>query len=75
MPCTWESYLEVLSLSTAGFRDGASSLLDVLDAQGSVADAQENVAAAVRQSTNDHVALNVVMKPGTWLPLHNQLRD
>jgi outer membrane protein, multidrug efflux system len=59
-----KSYQEALQLSTASYKDGASSLLDVLDAQRSVTDAQESLAAAVQQSAADYVRLNVAIGAG-----------
>jgi multidrug efflux system outer membrane protein len=61
---TVKSYQEALELSTASYRDGASSLLDVLDAQRQVSTAQESLAAAVQQMAEDYVALNVAMGGG-----------
>jgi multidrug efflux system outer membrane protein len=59
-----KSYQEALDLSTASYKDGASSLLDVLDAQRSVTAAQESLAQAVQQSATDYVALNVAIGAG-----------
>jgi multidrug efflux system outer membrane protein len=59
-----KSYQEALQLSTASYKDGASSLLDVLDAQRSVTDAQESLAQAVQQSAVDYVQLNVAIGAG-----------
>lgn len=61
---TVQSYEEALRLSTASYRDGASSLLDVLDAQRSVSTAQASLAAAVQQLARDYVALNVAIGGG-----------
>lgn len=61
---TVNSYNEALSLSTASYRDGASSLLDVLDAQRSVSTAQANLAQAVQQTAQDYVALSVAIGGG-----------
>lgn len=61
---TVKSYQEALELSTASYKDGASSLLDVLDAQRSVSTAQANLAAAVQQTARDYVALNVAIGSG-----------
>jgi outer membrane protein, multidrug efflux system len=58
------SYREALDLSTASYKDGASSLLDVLDAQRSVSTAQANLAQAVRQMAADYVTLNVAIGGG-----------
>jgi multidrug efflux system outer membrane protein len=59
-----KSYQEALQLSTASYKDGASSLLDVLDAQRSVTTAQESLAQAVQQSAADYVLLNVAIGAG-----------
>ena len=61
---TVSSYNEALSLSTASYRDGASSLLDVLDAQRSVSTAQASLAQAVQQTAQDYVALSVAIGGG-----------
>ena len=55
---------EALSLSTASYKDGASSLLDVLDAQRNVSDAQESLAQAVQQAAIDYISLNVNIGAG-----------
>lgn len=59
-----KSYEEALQLSTASYRDGASSLLDVLDAQRSVSDARAGLAQAVQQMALDYVSLNVAIGGG-----------
>lgn len=64
LTATVRSYEEALSLATASYRDGASSLLDVLDAQRNVASAQANLAQAVQQLANGYVALNVAIGGG-----------
>lgn len=61
---TVQSYEEALRLSTASYRDGASSLLDVLDAQRSVSTAQASLATSVQTLAKDFVALNVAMGGG-----------
>jgi multidrug efflux system outer membrane protein len=61
---TVNSYQEALQLATASYRDGASSLLDVLDAQREVSSAQANLAAAVQQMAQDYVSLNVAIGGG-----------
>jgi multidrug efflux system outer membrane protein len=58
------SYQEALSLATASYRDGASSLLDVLDAQRNVSDAQSQLATAIQQAAQDYVALSVALGGG-----------
>ncbi|NEJ70325.1 efflux transporter outer membrane subunit [Rhizobium phaseoli] len=55
---------ETLELSTASYKDGASSLLDVLDAQRQVSLAQASLAAAVQQMAKDYVSLNVAVGGG-----------
>lgn len=58
------SYEEALQLATASYRDGASSLLDVLDAQRQVSSARANLAQAVQQMAQDFVSLNVAIGGG-----------
>ncbi|APO76041.1 nodulation protein NodT 2 [Rhizobium etli 8C-3] len=55
---------ESLELSTASYKDGASSLLDVLDAQRQVSLAQASLAASVQQMARDYVSLNVAIGGG-----------
>ncbi len=64
LAATVRSYEEALQLSTASYRDGASSLLDVLDAQRSVSSAQASLAQAVQQMAADYVTLNVAIGGG-----------
>jgi multidrug efflux system outer membrane protein len=64
LQATVKSYQEALQLSTASYRDGASSLLDVLDAQRQVSTAQASLAAAVQQQAQDYVSLNVAVGGG-----------
>lgn len=61
---TVKSYQEALSLATASYRDGASSLLDVLDAQRQVSTAQANLATAVQTTAQDYVRLSVALGGG-----------
>lgn len=58
------NYKEALDLSTTNYKNGASSLLDVLDAQRSVATAQQSLAGAIRQTALDYVSLNVAIGGG-----------
>ena len=53
-----------MALSTASYKEGASSILDVLDAQRSVSTAQASLAQAVQQMAADYVALNVAIGGG-----------
>ncbi|NEI52867.1 efflux transporter outer membrane subunit [Rhizobium leguminosarum] len=55
---------ETLELSTASYKDGASSLLDVLDAQREVSLAQASLAVAVQEMAKDYAALNVTTGGG-----------
>jgi multidrug efflux system outer membrane protein len=55
---------ETLELSTASYKDGASSLLDVLDAQRQVSLAQASLAASVQQMAKDYVSLNIAVGGG-----------
>ncbi|ENN84457.1 nodulation protein [Rhizobium freirei PRF 81] len=59
-----KSYQEALQLSTASYKDGASSLLDVLDAQRNVTSAQQSLAQAVQQSALDYISLNIAIGAG-----------
>lgn len=59
-----KSAQEALELSTASYKDGASSLLDVLDAQRSVSDAQASLAQAIGQTATDYVNLNIAIGGG-----------
>ncbi|ANP89871.1 MULTISPECIES: efflux transporter outer membrane subunit [Rhizobium] len=63
-----ETIEETLKLSTASYKDGASSLLDVLDAQRQVSSAQASLAAAIQQLAKDHVRLNVAIGGGFAAP-------
>ncbi|MBY5550946.1 TolC family protein [Rhizobium leguminosarum] len=55
---------ETLALSIGSYKDGQSSLLDVLDAQRSVATSQANLAQAVQQMAKEYVTLNVAIGSG-----------
>ncbi|EGE57905.1 UNVERIFIED_ORG: NodT family efflux transporter outer membrane factor (OMF) lipoprotein [Rhizobium esperanzae] len=59
---------ESLALSTVSYKDGASSLLDVLDAQRSVSDAQASLATTVQQVAKDYVDLYVAIGAGYLAP-------
>lgn len=66
---TVKSYQEALELSTSSYRDGASSLLDVLDAQRSVSTAQASLAQAVQQMATDFISLNIAIGGGYAIPV------
>jgi multidrug efflux system outer membrane protein len=55
---------EALNLASSSYKDGASSLLDVLDAQREVSSAQAAVAAAVQQTAQDYIALSTALGGG-----------
>lgn len=59
-----ESYKDALSIATTNYRNGVSTLLEVLDAQRSVADAQADLARAVQQTALSYVSLNVAIGGG-----------
>lgn len=62
------SYEEALRLSTTSYKEGALSLLDILDAQRSVATAQLNLAEALRTQAQNFVTLNVAIGGGyAWV--------
>ncbi|MBX5013926.1 efflux transporter outer membrane subunit [Rhizobium lentis] len=56
-----ETTEETLKLSVDSYKDGASSLLDVLDAQRQVSSAQAGLATAIQKLAKDHVQLNVAI--------------
>lgn len=60
-----KTYKQAVALSTASYKDGATSLLNLLDAQRSGTRAQENLAAAIQQTANDYAALNVAIGAGS----------
>lgn len=63
-----ETAEESLRLSTGSYKEGASSLLDVLDAQRSVSSAQSDLAASVQQVAKDYVDLYVAVGAGYGQP-------
>ncbi|MBX5156657.1 efflux transporter outer membrane subunit [Rhizobium sp. NZLR8] len=65
-----QTALESLALSTTSYKDGASSLLDILDAQRSVSDAEASLAASVQQVAKDYVDLYVAIGAGYLEPEH-----
>ena len=56
---------QTLSLARESYRGGASTILDVLDAERNVATARLSLAAAIRQLGRDYVALNVAIGGGS----------
>lgn len=59
-----DAYDEALAIATTNYKNGVSTLLDVLDAQRSVADARANLARAVQQTALSFVSLNVAIGGG-----------
>lgn len=59
-----QSYEQTLNLARESYRGGASTILDVLDAERNVATARLSLAAAIRQLARDYVALNVAIGGG-----------
>ncbi|MCF3638353.1 efflux transporter outer membrane subunit [Rhizobium sp. TRM95111] len=55
------SYEEALGLARESYRGGASTVLEVLDAERNVADGRLSLAASIRQLARDYVALNVAI--------------
>ncbi|AGS24181.1 efflux transporter outer membrane subunit [Rhizobium etli] len=70
LPRQVQTAQESLALSTTSYKDGASSLLDILDAQRSVSDAQASLAATVQQVAKDYVDLYVAIGAGYLEPQH-----
>ncbi|MBY5544758.1 efflux transporter outer membrane subunit [Rhizobium leguminosarum] len=64
-----ETTEETLKLSVDSYKDGASSLLDVLDAQRQVSSAQASLAMAIQKLAKDHVQLNVAIGGGFAAPI------
>ena len=59
-----QSYEQTLNLARESYRGGASTILDVLDAERNVASARLSLASAIRQLARDYVALNVAIGGG-----------
>ena len=59
-----QSYEQTLDLARESYRGGASTILDVLDAERNVATARLSLAAAIRQLARDYVSLNVAIGGG-----------
>jgi multidrug efflux system outer membrane protein len=59
-----QSYEQALSLARESYRGGASTVLDVLDAERNVASARLSLASAIRQLARNYVALNVAIGGG-----------
>ncbi|SOC41650.1 multidrug efflux system outer membrane protein [Rhizobium subbaraonis] len=56
---------EALSLARESYRGGASTILDVLDAERNVANSRLTLASAIRSLASDYVALNVAIGGGS----------
>lgn len=60
-----DSYEEALGLARESYKGGATSLLDVLDAERSLATSRVALAAGIRNLANNYVALNVALGGGS----------
>lgn len=56
---------EALSLARESYKGGASTVLDVLDAERNVANSRLTLASSIRSLANDYVALNVAIGGGS----------
>ncbi len=61
---TVASYQQALDLSRQSYRDGAASLLDLLDAERQLSAAQANLTSAIQETARDYVTLNVAIGGG-----------
>ncbi|TAW61055.1 efflux transporter outer membrane subunit (plasmid) [Rhizobium ruizarguesonis] len=59
-----ETAKETLKLSTSSYKDGATSLLDLLEDQRSLSIAQASLATAIQQWAKEYVALNSAIGGG-----------
>ncbi len=59
------SYEQALNLARESYRGGASSILDVLDAERSLASGRLQLASGIRQLARDYVALNIATGGGS----------
>ena len=60
-----KSYEEALSLARESYKGGATSLLDVLDAERNLAASRVTLAASIRNLANNYVTLNVAIGGGS----------
>ncbi|MCR6501408.1 efflux transporter outer membrane subunit [Shinella sp. CPCC 101442] len=60
-----DTFDQTLVLARESYRGGASTILDVLDAERNVADARLSLASAIRQLARDYVSLNVAIGGGS----------
>ncbi|MCV9999557.1 efflux transporter outer membrane subunit [Pararhizobium sp. YC-54] len=60
-----QSYEQALSLARESYRGGATTLLDVLDAERNVSIGRLSLAQAIRKLALDYVALNVAIGSGS----------
>ncbi len=59
------SYEQALGLSRESYKGGATSLLDVLDAERNLANSRIALAASIRNLSNNYIALNVAIGGGS----------
>ncbi|MBP1859210.1 efflux transporter outer membrane subunit [Rhizobium herbae] len=62
-----DSYEEALSLARESYKGGATSLLDVLDAERSLATSRIALASGIRNLANNYVSLNVAIGGGAGI--------
>ncbi|WP_075291192.1 efflux transporter outer membrane subunit [Pararhizobium arenae] len=60
-----DSYEQALSLARESYRGGATSLLDVLDAERNLAASRVTLAASIRNLASNYVALNIAIGGGS----------
>jgi multidrug efflux system outer membrane protein len=66
------SYEEALGLARESYKGGATSLLDVLDAERSLSSARIQLAAGIRSLATNYVALNVAVGGGSAIEVAGQ---
>jgi len=62
-----DSYEQALSLARESYKGGATSLLDVLDAERSLATSRISLASGIRNLANNYVSLNVAIGGGAGI--------
>jgi multidrug efflux system outer membrane protein len=62
-----DSYEEALGLARESYKGGATSLLDVLDAERNLANSRIALAAGIRNLANNYVSLNVAIGGGAGI--------
>ena len=62
-----DSYEQALGLARESYKGGATSLLDVLDAERSLATSRIALASGIRNLANNYVALNIAIGGGAGI--------